>query len=76
MPQENTEVPKTASPVFVKIAVCECALAAALIIAALVLKTFFAGTCAKVSRLYRENAGQDLRIEEIINGAENEDKDI
>ena len=58
--------------VFFAVTVCECVLAAALIITVTVLKFFVPAAFGQVKKWYGENLAADTDVSDIINGAENE----
>ena len=58
--------------VFFAVTLCECILAAALIITVTVLKFFAPAAFGQVKKWYGENLTSDTDAYSIINGAENE----
>ncbi|MBR5922430.1 MAG: hypothetical protein IKZ59_01415 [Clostridia bacterium] len=57
---------------FFAVVLCECVLAAALIITVTVLKFFVPKAFSAVRRWYTETIATDTDVSEIINGAKNE----
>lgn len=58
--------------VFFAVTVCECILAATLIITVTVLKFFAPAAFAQVEKWYDENLAADTDVSSLINGAEDE----
>ena len=61
---------------FFAVAICECVLAAVLILSAFGIKLFLPKTYSQAKKWYAENITVDINISEFIKEANNENQDI